>query len=481
MLQKIRKNFSINFAILENFFGFYYGALGNICQAMPKKKHEILRGLFCTNDDKKILSCFWIFFFFLMTEGIFRRWLLPSMNNLFLVVRDPFVLYAVIIGFKRQYIKNFFSYSFILLGITTFFVTMLAGHGNAVVALYGVRISVLYFPFMYVVGRVLTMDDVLKIGSILVKLIVPMVMLNILQFFSPQSSFVNIGVGGNEEGAGFSGVMGYFRPPGIFTFIAALTDYYAIALCFLLYFMYDNKAALRYGISISYLYLTVLAFIISMFITISRTHFISTLGIVAAAMPAFKNMKGKLVGAAIAVVVSFTLLSTFDEFNLFLEVFFTRFDGANDSEGGFGNSLHNRLFGYLERAMNSSVPLSGYGEGTFTNFGIKYLFGDLDIGGNWGKRFSDAEFEWARLIMEDGPILGSIYVILRIIMGVTLFIYGLKALRCGKNPLVWFLTPYAVLMVAQLQLKTSYHLGFMCVLVASCIALDENKIKHSKI
>lgn len=431
----------------------------------------VVKGLFSSDDDRKIISCFWIFFFLLLTEGIFRRWLLPSLNNLFLVARDPFVLYAVYIGFKRNYINNFFSYSFFLLGVTTFFTTLLAGHGNAVVALYGVRISALYFPFMYVTGRVLTRDDILKIGSILVKLIVPMAILNVIQFFSPQSSFVNLGVGGNEEGAGFSGAMGYFRPPGIFTFIAALTDYYALALCFLLYFLYDTKAALQYGIRLSYLYLTVLAFIISMFVTISRTHFMSSLGIVAAAVPAFKNMKGKLVVVALAVVVSFAILSAFDDFNLFIEVFFSRFDGANDSEGGFFNSLYSRLFGSLERATDNYLPIWGYGEGTFTNFGIKYLFGDLDIGGLWGKLFSDAEFEWARLIMEDGIILGSVYIFLRIAMGFSIFLHGFRTLRSGSNPLLWFLTPYAVIMVAQFQLKTSYNLGFMCIIVASCIAL----------
>lgn len=435
---------------------------------------KIVRGLFNSNDDTKILSCFWIFFFLLMTEGIFRRWLLPSLSDVFLVARDPFVLYAVIIGVKRNYIKNFFSYSFIILGFTTFFVTMMAGHGNVIVAIYGVRISMLYFPFMYVLGKVLTRDDVLKMGSIFVKLIVPMAMLNIVQFFSPQSSFVNIGVGGDENGAGFiGGAMGFYRPPGIFTFIAALTDYYAISLCFLLYFLYDRNIAEEYGIRRPYLYLTVGAFIVSMFVTISRSHFISTLGILVASLFSFKNKKKQIVSIFLIVVISYIILSSFDEFNLFVDVFFARFNGANESEGGIGNSLQERLFGYMGRAMELA-PAFGYGEGTFTNFGVKYIYGTLETGGQTKMLYDAAEFEWGRLILEDGLILGLIYIFLRLIMSFKLLIDGFKSLRRNMDPLLWFLTPYAVVMLSHFQLKTAYHLGFMCVLVASCLALGKN-------
>ena len=46
--------------------------------------------------DERLRMTFWIFVFLLLTDGIFRRWILPgSVGQIFLVIRDPFVLYAV--------------------------------------------------------------------------------------------------------------------------------------------------------------------------------------------------------------------------------------------------------------------------------------------------------------------------------------------------------------------------------------------------
>ncbi len=119
------------------------------------------------NTNKTIRKCFWIFFFFVLTEGIFRRWLLPGMSNVFLVIRDPFVIYAVFLGIKRGLLNDIPPKIMMVLGILSFMSTLAFGHGNIIVAIYGVRIIFFYFPFIYICSKVLNRYDVMKILVIL--------------------------------------------------------------------------------------------------------------------------------------------------------------------------------------------------------------------------------------------------------------------------------------------------------------------------
>lgn len=427
-----------------------------------------------TQTQKKIRKCFWIFFFFVLTEGIFRRWLLPGLNNIFLVIRDPFVIYVVLIG--HGYIKSGLAKGMMVLGMVNFLTTMLFGHGNIMVAVYGLRITLFYFPFMYICGHVLTTDDLYKVGRILVYMIIPMVALNIVQFFSPQSSFVNIGVGGDETGAGFGGAMGYFRPPGIFTFIAGLTDYYGVAFGFLLYFMLNKD---KCGISKKILLGSLIAYFISIPVSISRTHFVQTALILAFFFTVSLNNQAAMKKITLLVIVTLLLspvLMQIEEVRLFLEVFFSRFDGANESEGGLGNSAVNRTFGWLFNALDNDVPFFGFGDGTFSNFGMKLLTNGTSVEDSMYKGVADStEMEWGRLVCENGIILGMTGLLIRMLMALSLFKQSLRLYRC-KLYFPWLLFPYAAYLLVFGQLKAPYNLGFTAIIVISAIiAIREGK------
>lgn len=427
-----------------------------------------------TRTQEKIRKCFWIFFFFVLTEGIFRRWLLPGLNNVFLVIRDPFVIYAVLIGSK--YIKSDLAKGMMVLGGLNFITTMICGHGNFFVAIYGLRITMFYFPFMYICGHVLTTDDLYKMGRILVYMIIPMVALNIVQFFSPQSSFVNIGVGGDETGAGFGGAMGYFRPPGIFTFIAGLTDYYGVAFGFLLYFLLNKD---KCGISKNILMGSLIAYFISVPVSISRTHFVQTALILAFFFMVSLNNKAatqKILLLVFLTALLSPLLMQIEEVRLFLEVFFARFDGANESEGGLGNSAVNRTFGWLMNALENDVPFFGFGDGTFSNFGMTILTGGTNGSEGIYKGVADStEMEWGRLVCENGILLGLTGLCIRMMMAWTLFKRSLRLYRF-KLYFPWLLFPYAAYLLAFGQLKAPYNLGFTTIIVVALIvAIREGK------
>ena len=48
--------------------------------------------------DRKLI---YLFFFFLIFEGAFRKWILPGASSLFVVIRDPIVFLLVVRGLQR--------------------------------------------------------------------------------------------------------------------------------------------------------------------------------------------------------------------------------------------------------------------------------------------------------------------------------------------------------------------------------------------
>ena len=435
-------------------------------------------------DKRRIKNCFWIFLFLLITEGIFRRWLFPSLNNVFLVARDPFVIYAIFLGIKAGLLRDTPAILMLFLSILCFFSALFFGHGNIIVALYGMRI-LLYFPYIFITARVLSRDDVLKIGRIFVMLIVPMTLLCMVQFVSPQSSLVNIGVAGSEEGAGFGGAMGYFRPPGIFTFTAALTDYYAISLSFLLYFISNEKEALKMHLSKPLLYAAVFFYIVSIPVSISRTHLVQSIFILCFYLIAFtKNTKQlqKLLLSSVLIIVSLLVAELFvPDIDLYTTVFSERFEGANSAEGGLAASAYERTFGWALRAYQKTTVM-GFGDGHFTNVGMKILYGDPSNFSGELTYIADAtEMEWGRILCEDGLILGTFIILMRFVISIELFVRAKRCFAKNSDMFAWILMPFAALFILILPLRSAFHLGFCAIITISCLTVIQSNKRRKRI
>lgn len=436
-----------------------------------------------SQEKQTIKNCFWIFLFLLMTEGVFRRWLFPSLNNLFLVARDPFVIYAIFVGYRVGLLRDIPALLMVGLSILCFISAILFGHGNAFVALYGARI-LLHYPFIYICARVLSRKDILKVGRIFVLLITPMTLLCMVQFISPQSSLVNIGVGGDESGAGFSGgALGYYRPPGIFTFIAALTDYYGISLSFLLHFITNKKDAHTMHLNKTIIILSIIFYIISIPISISRTHLVQTIIICSfyIFMSLYDARKAQrvLLSLCLVFLAMLVVIICVPDIDLYLNVFSDRFSSANKAEGGFLSSAYERTFGWASRAF-SKTSIMGYGDGYFTNVGMKILHGDPSNYSGEIKKIADStEMEWGRVLCEDGIIFGTCILLLRFFISFDLFIKAKENLKCNGDTLSWLLLPFAIYLQLFGQLKAAYHLGFCTIITISCLtALRDNRKKH---
>ncbi len=282
-----------------------------------------------------------------------------------------------------------------------------------------------------------------------------MTILLVLQFYSPQASWVNRGVGGDEAGAGFGGALGYFRPPGTFSFTNGVACFYSAVPPFLLYFWLNPKM-----ISRKILLAANAALIIAIPISISRGLFLQavvTVIFLLAAISRKPKYSGKVFVAIILVVIGLAVFSNIGFFETATEAFSSRFNDANRVEGGLIKGvLGNRFLGALIDAITTSTnSVFGYGLGSGTAVGAQLL--------NYNKIILLADFEWMREIAELG-IMGLFLIALRVGLAVKISLASYQKLK-KDIVLPWLIMSVGLIYLVQGTWNQPTSLGF-CALIS---------------
>lgn len=400
---------------------------------------------------KPLKNAIWLYFLLLVFEGALRKWVFPGLSDPLLVVRDPVAIWIIYKAWSYNLMnRNYFIIAMIAITIIGLITALLVGHGNLFVAIFGARITLIHFPLIFIMGKVLDTSDVIKFGKFILWLSIPMAILIGAQFYSPQSAWVNLGVGGGEA-EGFQGALGYFRPPGTFSFQVGNTLFFSLAAVFIIHF-WTSGVKFRKLI----LLLSTLALLAAIPLSISRTLFFSVgLTTLFYVCSLFFNPKQFINFFFIiaGVVVVFIILSQFEFFELATEVLSARLTTASEYEGGVSNSLFDRIFGYIIRAYESSneLPFWGFGMGMGTNVGSKLISGE--------RSFLLAEFEWNRVIAEMGVFLGTALMLVRVVLGGKLVFGSLALIKTGQL-LPWLLLSVGLVNLLQSQWWQPTILGF---------------------
>ena len=430
-------------------------------RAKPKinfdKTGNFQRNIYNSNVSliKKLI---WIYFILLIFEGALRKWVLPGLSAPLLIVRDPVAIVLIILAWKQGILKtNLYLTATLAIGIVSFITALLFGHGNLLVGLYGVRTLLLHFVVIFIIGSVFNRHDVLKMGAAILWLTIPMTILLVFQFYSPQSAWVNLGIGGDTAGGGFSGALGFFRPPGTFSFTNGTALFYSFSACFVFYFWVSPKMYINRILLIA----ASIAVAVAIPVSISRTLFFMIIITSIFVLVAFvRNIRktSRILTVAVVIAVIFVVLSQLAFFQTATEAFSNRLNTAGEVEGGIRGTFGDRYLGGLLNAFDISAgfPFFGYGIGMGTNVGSQLLTGEV--------QFLVAEGEWGRLIGEMGLVLGLAAIIVRLSLSIKIAVLSFKKLSVGDF-LPWVLTSYCFLTVPQGQWSQPTTLGF-CVLAA---------------
>lgn len=403
----------------------------------------------------------WVYFFLIIFEGALRKWFLPFLATPLLIVRDPVAVWLLYTAWKYgKFPSNIYITGIFFAAIVGFFTTMLIGHGNLFVAIYGERILLLHFPLIFLIANTFDQTDVIKMGRVFMWIAIPMVMLVVLQFYTPQSSFFNRGVGG-EGSSGFSGINGFFRPSGTFSFTTGLTEFYTVIGAFAVYFWLNSNYIKRWVLVGG-----TIALMAAIPLSISRTlSFQILVTVIFALIVGLKNQKylTSIIGGAIGVVVLFVVLNQVGVFGTAVDTLVARFVQANEDEDGIANTLSNRLIANVDEPyLGDDFPFFGMGIGMGTNAGARILVGASD-------KFLVSEGEWGRLVGEMGSILGTFVLFTRIAIVLKIFIEGYKALKFN-NILPWLLLSVDFQLISQGQWAQPTALGFAVLFAGLNIA-----------
>ncbi|WP_269241701.1 hypothetical protein [Flavobacterium limnophilum] len=408
----------------------------------------------------------WLYILLLVFEGAFRKWFLPSLSDIFLVIRDPIVVYFVVLGLRNRWIKSSYAIAMMMISIITFFLTLLLGHQNIFLAIYGCRITMFYFPFMFVVGKILNYEDIVKIGKFFLQISFLMTIIIIIQYFSPQNSWINVGIGGTE-GSGFSGVGEYFRPSGTFSFITGMMGFNAIVLPFIFYFLLTNRQNSPLNTPIWIIYFATFCYIISIFICLSRTIIFQTICIlffVYISTFLSKTNISKMITSTALISILILILFQFQFFQIAFSNMFLRFGFASDSEGSVvSGTIGERYLGSFIRAFTGvqnfkggEIPFWGFGQGYGTNVAAVLISNKMG--------FLVSEEEWSRVVAESGYLFGWGILFIRLFWSLSLLKKSFRVLTYKKDLLAFLLMPSVLIFVISGQWSQPTILGFSALL-----------------
>lgn len=410
-----------------------------------------------------------VYFLLLILEGALRKWILPFLSTPLLIVRDPVAIYILYKASKEGIMpKNAYVTAMVAVGIIASIAAMTFGHRNIFVTIYGARTLLLHFPLIFVIGRVLSQADVIRIGKLVLYMTTPMAFLIAAQFYSPQSAYVNRGVGGDIEGAGFSGALGFMRPPGTFSFTNGTTLFFSLAAVFIFYFWLYPHLVKKYVLIAATVGLAA-----AIPLSISRALFFQVLVtgfFVVMAMTKKPKYLGKVLMAVIGIFVVFIILSNYSFFNTATEAFTNRFEGANETEGGMKGVVGERYFGGMLRGIITAVdiPFFGYGLGIGTSAGAMMMTGQIAL--------QMGEDEWGRITGEMGLLLGLILILIRLSFSFKLFRESYKKLEAG-DLLAWILVSFTLTSLPQGQWAQPTALGFCVIICGLNIAALKRPVK----
>jgi hypothetical protein len=416
---------------------------------------------------RKIQLLLWTYFWLIIFEGAIRKWVLPGLSTPLLMIREPVALAAFVLGWPYLTRRPWSSWVGLLwiIGLISLFLAISVGHRDIPTALFGVRILWFHLPLIFLFAAVFTRDDVITFAKAIAFVAIPMAVLIAIQYSLPQSHFLNVAPGG-EEGGGFSGALGKFRPPGTFSFTNGLTEFYTLAAACVLALVVSGPRPLP-----KWIWLSAASLIVALPVSISRSLLFKYVLVVAATLAASalsgRNMKNFLVGGVVLSVVALaaTRLPVVQDAQ---KAFNARWEMATEAEGGdegVQGVLEKRVggstLGAVAEAFNA--PLLGYGIGLGSNFGATRVSGK--------KAFLVGEGLWPVTLGELGLMLGLALLGLRVALAVSLLRRAvLQAKHANALPLI--IGGYALVMVVMGGTAQPTELGFVVLgaglMLAAC-------------
>ena len=387
----------------------------------------------------KLVALVTIIYLLLIFEGVLRKWVFPSLSQVLFFIRDPFVLAVYWLALRHGFFPKSsplliagvtISFCGLLLAATQLLVASGSVDGALLLAGYGWRNYFLYLPLAFVIGEVFTRRDLLRIAKITLLLAVPVSALMFLQFMSPLDSPINVGFG-EAQFRGLTVDEVHTRPMGLFTSDQGQRLFTVSALAMALA-LWLTPAARRH-VKLWQLLPGTAAVLACLAISGSRGAMVAAGLVAIGAVACAVVIRGGGVSARaviwpslIVVAAAFLYPIVFPEQ---YQAFMFRWDHAAQVESRHFQLgiLGRALYGFVDfMSLMGDAPLVGYGLG-FAGNARQIL--NIEIGfTGW------AETDWARHIVDLGPVMGIVFMAYRVVLVSWLGMRCLSGARRAADP-----------------------------------------------
>ena len=416
-------------------------------------------------------------------EGSLRKWVLPQYSQYLFFIRDPALILAYAIATRHALWPRgqaLFTASLWMAGLGLLLAALQAASGAAsdlrlILGVYGWRAYFLYVPLAFLVGSVFLQVDLLRLIKLTLFLAVPIGALVMTQFFSAPGATINVGNAAEEElqfrGLGQTGER--TRPMGPFSSGAGQQQFtataFAIALaCFIAPRRIRQPSFMLLALGSGGV-LTAIALSGSRG-TVLQCGLALLFALGLAVLGRGGAVKGRALVWPVALVVASLLLYPviFPEgFAAFSERWTVA--AAAESKGFEWGVLGRAFFGLVDfLRLAGDVPLLGYGLGYGGNASIT-LGASIDgVKPGWL-----AETDFARHMVDLGPLFGMGYIVFRLVLATWLTAMVLRVTRRSDDPLPMLLLSYVAYVVVMGQITGQgainlYGWLFTGLLIAAC-------------
>jgi hypothetical protein len=385
-------------------------------------------------------------------EGALRKYVFPQFGQFIFFIRDPFVLWAYLLATRWQLWPRRDAMFRLACGFVVGGVLLLILQNafappsdlRLLLGVYGWRAYFYYVPLAFLVGAQFRRDDLLRLARLTLLLAVPIAVLVAAQFFSPPGAAVNVGTSENQalQFRDLTVDVTHIRAAGTFSSNVGQQQFVTTAFAMLLALLMMPATQRHFG-ALGMLAATG-AILTCIALGGSRGTTLQCVMILLFSLPIAMLGRGTalrtralLLPTALAIVAVLLYPVIFPEG---FAVFVQRWQTAAVDERGFQGGVFGRaLFGFVDfLRLVDTVPPLGYGLG-FGGNASNLLQATVD-GVRPGLL---AETDYARHMVDMGPVCGLFYIGFRVALVAALLSRVVRATRRSGDPLPMMLFGYA--------------------------------------
>ena len=377
------------------------------------------------SSRRRIVGMVLVVYVLLIVEGALRKWVLPEFGQVLFFIRDPFVLaiYGMALVSGHWPRSSPWLTAALVLALLSALLAVLQialGLGNVqsplLFSAYGLRNYFFYIPLSFIVAETFLLVDLQRVAVITFFLVSLSSLLVVFQFYSPVDAAINVGSSDDPllqfRGLGLNEMR--TRPMGFFTSDGGQKQLVVSALALV---VADWSGVFVRGRFLRFLLpFATIGVLACLAFSGSRGAVLSAGLVLVAAV--FAIMRGgaeasraRLLGVVAVLVVSAAILAPIF-FADGLGAFLGRWNEAQNFESKqFSGGIFGRaLYGFVDFVRLLAVtPLLGFGIGMGGNAAA------MAAAASGGQALPYyAETDWARHIVDLGPVLGLAFMVFRI-------------------------------------------------------------------